>query len=118
MAHTILIIDDERSVRKTISAFLEQEGYNVTTAEGIEAARTLIPGADLVISDIRMRDGNGIKFIEELKEQGFEKPVLLMSGASNFAESERAIQLTEHPVIPKPVVFAGLLKLVKKVLRE
>ena len=68
------IIDDEKSVRRTLSRFLEREGYNVMTAGGVEEARGLISGADLVLSDIRMGDGkNGIEFLEELKNQGFER---------------------------------------------
>lgn len=118
MAQTILIIDDEKSVRRTLSRFLEREGYNAITAEGVEEARGLISGADLVFSDIRLGDGNGLEFTEKLKNQGFEKPVFLMSGIFNFDESERAIRLTGHPVIPKPVEFAALSEFIKKVLRE
>jgi len=118
MAQTILIIDDEKSVRRTLSRFLEREGYEVITANGVEEARGLISGADLVLSDIRLGDGNGLNFLEELKTQGFEKPVFLMSGIFDFKESERAIQLTGQPVIPKPVDFGGLLKFVRKVLQE
>jgi len=119
VAKTILIIDDEKSVRRTLSRFLEREGYEVKTANGVEEARGLISGADLVLSDIRMGDGiNGLEYLEELKAQGFETPIFLMSGIFDFAESERAIQLTGHPVIPKPVEFAALSEFIKKVLQK
>jgi len=116
MAKTILIIDDEKSVRKTLSRFLEREGYNVTTAEGVEEARGLIAEADLVMSDIRLGDGNGIEFLDELRCQGFDKPVLLMSGFLIDTEIEKAIELTGFPVIQKPTSFEEIFRIVEGIL--
>ncbi len=113
---TILIVDDEKSVRKTLSLLLEREGYDAVAAEGIEAARGLVSGADLVLLDIRLDDGNGLDFLEELNEQGFDKPVFLMSGMFNLSEWGRAVKLTGRPVINKPVESAGLMKLIAKTL--
>lgn len=116
MVKTILIIDDEKSVRKTLSIFFTSEGYEVITAADLKTARNFILDSDIVLLDIRLPDGNGIYFLRELKAQGIDKPVLLMSCMTNSSENEMALDLTGQPVIEKPAEFQEVLKIVEKTL--
>ena len=105
MAALILVIDDEQSICFAFRRYFEQRGHEVAVAatgqEGLARYRQWHP--DVVFLDIRLGDGNGIKFLEELRSRGVDKPVLLMSGLSFEAEDKKAIELTGHPVLRKPI---------------
>lgn len=117
MAKKILIIDDEKSVRKTLSIFFTSEGYEVITAADLEKARELIHEADLVLLDIRLGDGNnGIEFLEEIRRQGNDNSFLVMSGMQIGSEMVKALDLTGFPIIQKPISFGEILKIVKEII--
>lgn len=116
MSRTILIVDDEKSVLEFLSRLFRLKGFEVLSAESVEEARKLISECDLVLSDIRIGGDNGIEFLEELRSQGFDKSALLMSGMMIEAESERAIELTGHSVIPKPTNFKEVLEIVERII--
>ena len=82
MSRTILIIDDEASIRQSLSGALSDEGYKVMSApnaaQGIELLRKNNP--DVVLMDIWMPDMDGLTALNEIKTQGFETPVIMMSG--------------------------------------
>lgn len=118
MAKTILIIDDVQDILSLLSRLFKSKGFNVITALSIAEARNFVPESDIVLSDIRLRDENGIEFLEEIRKQEIDKPFLMMSGLFSETEGEKALELTGYPVIQKPPHPDELLRIVNEVIAE
>jgi two-component system, NtrC family, nitrogen regulation response regulator NtrX len=93
--YNILLIDDEESIRNTLSAVLRDEGYKVTTApEGETGIKEVTAGnTDLVLLDIWMPGMDGIEVLKKIKEKWPEIPVVMISGHGNV---ETAVSATKH----------------------
>lgn len=87
----ILVVDDERSMREFLAIMLTREGYEVVAADGGTQALAALRQrpCDLLISDIRMPDGDGIGVLREAKHLQPDLPGILMTG---FASTETAIE--------------------------
>jgi len=118
MAKTILIIDDEESIRNLLVRFFTMKGLRVITAGSVEEARGLVDESNLVLSDIRIGDENGLIFLEEIRGVGVVKPFLFMSGMQIDYEYEKAIELTGYPVLFKPDITRVVFEIVERVLEE
>ncbi len=83
---TILIIDDEKSIRKTLTEILTYEGYNIDEAsDGEEGLKKFKEKTfDLVLCDIKMPKLDGIEFLEKAKEINSDVPVIIISGHGNI----------------------------------
>ncbi|MBF8250907.1 MAG: sigma-54-dependent transcriptional response regulator [Deltaproteobacteria bacterium] len=82
MARTILIIDDEESIRTSLKGALEDEGFDVITAEDGESGitRTSEELPDLILLDIWMPGIDGIETLNRLKRLYPKLPIVIMSG--------------------------------------
>ncbi len=113
---TILVVDDERDMRKFMSAILTAEGYTVLTAEdglqALEMIRTKRP--DLVISDVMMENLNGFMLLENLREDPAttNTPVILVTGAAQNAGAWQADTNVDY--LMKPVSAKELIGAIKK----
>ena len=99
----ILVVDDEKSMREFLEIMLSQEGYDVTLAEsGRKACQILDKHAfDLVVTDIRMKDVDGIEVLKSKAVQPGTRVVLI----SAFATAETAVEAMKegaYDYIPKP----------------
>jgi YesN/AraC family two-component response regulator len=108
---TILIVDDEESIRVTISRALKD--YNVIEAANGEEGMQKIQehAVDLVISDLYMPDFDGFQLLEALRNENSNIPVV---GISGFVDSERAKSLGFDAFLIKPFVFADLLSTISE----
>src|ERR1035437_9336526 len=115
MRRTILIIDDEASIRQSLSGALSDEGYQVMSApnaaQGIEIIRKNHP--DVVLMDIWMPDVDGLTALNEIKQQGFETPVIMMSGHGTIKTAVKATKLGAFDFVEKPVELDRILVLVR-----
>ena len=77
---TILVVDDELSMREFLKILLEKEGYEVATASEASSAIDLIDSKDfdLVISDIKMPGMGGLSLLEKIKEINSALPVIMI----------------------------------------
>ncbi len=107
----ILVIDDERSIRNTLKDILEYEKYQVDLAEtgtvGLEKVKT--GEYDVVLCDIKMPGMDGIEVLEKLGEQGFDVPVVMISGHGNIDTAVEAIKKGAFDFIEKPLDLNRLL---------
>ncbi len=111
---SILIVDDEESLRMTFKMFLDKEGYgSVTTAATFEEAMELVDRNtyDLIISDIVMEGASGIDLLRHVKEQGMECPVVMVTGYPNIESAADAVRLGAFDYLAKPVKKADLLRI-------
>jgi DNA-binding NtrC family response regulator len=101
---SILIIDDERAIRKTLSEILGYEGYIIDEAsdgeEGLNKFR--VKNYDLVLCDIKMPKIDGIEFLEKAKEINPEVPVIIISGHGNIETAVEAVKKGAYDYISKP----------------
>ena len=82
----ILIVDDEEGIRESLSGILEDEGYDILTADsGEEAVRILRETSpDLIFLDIWLTGMDGIKTLQEIKAMKPDVPVIMISGARQY----------------------------------
>ncbi|MGN6248778.1 MAG: sigma-54-dependent transcriptional regulator [Ginsengibacter sp.] len=101
---SILIIDDEKAIRKTLSEILGYEGYKIDEAsdgeEGLNKFR--VKSYDLVLCDIKMPKIDGIEFLEKAKEINPEVPVIIISGHGNIETAVEAVKKGAYDYISKP----------------
>ena len=79
---TILIVDDEKNYLTILSAVLEEEGFEVLTALGGQEALEIYKTSDLdlVVTDMKMPEMDGIELLENIKQLDPDLPVMMMSG--------------------------------------
>src|SRR3954468_24297761 len=108
---TILIIDDERSIRKTLTEILTYEGYKIEeAADGEEGLKKFKEkNYDLVLCDIKMPKVDGIEFLERAKEINSDVPVIIISGHGNIETAVDAVKKGAFDYISKPPDLNRLL---------
>ena len=115
----ILVIDDERAIRNTLKDILEFEGYSVTTAnDGKEGlALALKEPYDLIFSDVKMPELDGLEFLGALNDQLSLLPsVVMISGHGNIETAVEAIKKGAFDFIEKPLDLNRLLVTTKNAL--
>src|SRR5664279_4204325 len=97
---SILIIDDEKSIRKTLNEILSFEGYKIEeAADGEEGLKKFKEkNFDIVLCDIKMPKLDGIEFLEKAREINDEVPIIIISGHGNI-ETAVAVSYT-HLTLP------------------
>jgi two-component system response regulator (stage 0 sporulation protein F) len=83
---TILVVDDEAGIRDAIEESLQLYGFKTYSASGGHAAFKIVRSQkiDLVISDLKMPEGNGIELLREIKSFSKDIPVVFISGFSDY----------------------------------
>ena len=107
----ILIIDDERSIRKTLTEILTYEGYKVDEAgdgeDGLKKFRD--KGYDAVLCDIKMPKVDGLEFLEKAAEIDPDVPVIMISGHGTIETAVEAVKKGAYDYIAKPPDLNRLL---------
>ena len=114
----ILIIDDERSIRNTMKDILEFEKHKIVLAEnGREGLEVAVSQAfDLIFSDIKMPEMDGIELLQHLKEKEVDAPVVMISGHGSIETAVECIKKGAFDFIEKPVDLNRLLITVRNAL--
>ena len=101
---SILIIDDEKSIRKTLTEILSYEGYKIDeAADGEEGLKKFKEkNFDIVLCDIKMPKLDGIEFLEKAKEINDEVPIIIISGHGNIETAVEAVKKGAYDYISKP----------------
>ena len=113
----ILLIDDERAIRRALREILEFENCQVQEAEsGVQALQLLEQSSfDLIFSDIKMPHMDGIELLEQIKKKNLETPVVMISGHGNVETAVGAIKLGAFDFIEKPLDLNRILVLLRQV---
>jgi len=100
----ILIVDDEEGMRRLLSRVLTRAGYETTTvAHGAEALRQVARERfDLVVTDIKMPEMDGLQLLEELKEFEPSLPIIVMTAYGTVENAVQALRLGAYDYIAKP----------------
>lgn len=125
MVKTILIIDDDRMVVKTLEKLLQMEGYRVLPAESGKAALTVIKSeqVDLIISDIKMPEMNGVETIKAINEcfaknNKQKPPFIFITGFAESDTNESAKNIKPADLLYKPFDKDAFLKSIETALKQ
>ena len=118
---SILLVEDEPSLRRLIGRWLSRAGFDVTCAENGLVAWQLITRMqldtktrfDVVLSDIRMPLMSGLELLKKLRAHAPHIPVILMSGSGEIGSKEQAQQSGAFDFQPKPIGLRGLEQAVR-----
>lgn len=112
---SILIVDDETAFADALATILKERGLLVKVANDGAAAKNIIAleDFDLIISDIRMPNLNGIELLHYVK-QNKKIPVALMTGFSEITEAKEAFEMGAAAFLPKPFKRDELLEVIEK----
>jgi two-component system, NtrC family, nitrogen regulation response regulator NtrX len=107
----ILIIDDEKAIRKTLSEILSYEGYKIDEAgDGEEGFRKFREKEyDVILCDIKMPKMDGIEFLEKAKEANPDLPIIMISGHGTIETAVEAVKKGAYDYISKPPDLNRLL---------
>ncbi|NBB74620.1 MAG: response regulator [Bacteroidetes bacterium] len=118
MAASILVVDDEASIRRTLREILEYEDYAVDEAENGEQALAALRSSsyDLVILDVKMPEPDGMDVLEVMAAEMPEVPALMISGHGTIETAVEATKLGAFDFIEKPPDLNRLLVTVRNAL--
>lgn len=115
----ILIVDDEESIRRSLSGVLQDEGYSVLLAGNGEQALEVLRGQaiSLVLLDIWMPGMDGIETLKKIKEVQPDVPVVMISGHATIATAMAATKLGALDFIEKPLDLYSTVHTIKMALQ-
>ncbi len=115
---SVLIIDDEQSIRRSLGEILSYEKYATTVAEDAIKGLELFKDNDynVVLCDIKMPKVDGIEALQKMQELKPDIPVIMLSGHGNIDTAVEAIKLGAFDFIEKPVDLNRLLITLKNAL--
>src|ERR1700691_5982781 len=117
---TILVIDDDQSLRDTLGFMLEREGFQAVLAEdgraGFECAITLKPR--LILVDLRMPRLSGTEVCKQLRARGMKTPLIVLSAASAELDKVQLLDIGADDYLVKPFGVRELLARIRAVLRR
>jgi DNA-binding NtrC family response regulator len=123
VASTVLVVDDEPNIRRTLHLVLSGVGYRVleagTSAEALAILSQAAQPVDLVILDIKLPDGSGLDTLRSLRADhaAHELPVIVISGHASVEDAVRAIQLGATDFFEKPLNRERVLVSVENCIR-
>ena len=121
-AKTVLVVDDERNIRRTLQLVLEGDGYRVLTAESATAALAILASpdspVDLAILDVKLPDLSGLELLERIRKDDAtrELPIVVISGHATVNDAVHAVKLGASDFFEKPLARERILVSVRNVL--
>jgi len=125
MSSKILVIDDDAAFCVMLKTFLQKKGYDVVNAFTGEQAREELKNTvfDVVLTDIRLPDGDGLKILKHIKENSLDARVILMTGYTDIktavnAMKQGAFDYVGKPINPEEILHIIGLALNRKPIKE
>jgi signal transduction histidine kinase len=100
----VLVVDDEESVVVTIKAILQLDGYNVATTTSGAQARAMVREVeyDLVLTDLRLEDGDGLDVLKAVRESYPETVTIMLTGYASLESAIQALRAGAYDYLVKP----------------
>lgn len=115
--YNILIVDDEQSQRIILSGFLKQKGYNLFEASSGNEALKIIDNnlIDIVLSDYKMPEMNGIELLKKIKERNPEIAVVIITAFGTIEDAVKAMKEGAFDYLTKPVELDELEFIISRI---
>lgn len=116
----ILVVDDEKGMRDFLLIMLQKDGYEVVSAENGAEALSLLQREifDLVISDVKMPDTNGIDLLRAIKDLSAETVVIMITAYGTTESAVEAMKLGAYDYITKPFKVDEIRLIIQKALEK
>lgn len=114
---TILIVEDDDTLRKNISFALEEAGYSTVSAANLAQADKAAKGCDLILLDVLLPDGNGMSFCKKFREH-CDTPIIFLTSCDDEADVVNGLDCGADDYIRKPFRLRELLSRIKANLRR
>lgn len=120
MSSKILVIDDDTSFCVMLKTFLQKKGYDVTNAFTAKEAEEAIKNEsfDVVLTDIRLPDSDGIHILKFIKETSFKTQVILMTGYTDIKTAVSAMKMGAYDYVGKPINPDEILHTIEQSLKK
>lgn len=120
MMKSILIIEDDITFGMMLKTWLGKKGFEASSVSNIARAQKHIEGqkVDLILSDLRLPDHDGIDLLKWMNEKGIDIPLIIMTGYADIQSAVQAMKLGARDYIAKPVNPEELLKKMSEALSE
>jgi DNA-binding NtrC family response regulator len=116
----ILIVDDEPLVRHSLSELLTLSGYTVSATSNSKEALNVLKDytTDIVISDIKMPEMDGINLLKQIKKNHPNTPVILITGYGNIENAVEAMREGAYDYITKPIVDTEIKIVIERLVKQ
>ncbi|MGN1033707.1 MAG: response regulator transcription factor, partial [Intestinibacter sp.] len=116
----ILVIEDNKNMRKLICATLKQHGYSTFEAEDGEVGLDVLDTThiDLIICDIMMPNMDGYEFTETLREGHCEIPIIIVTAKEQLEDKKKGFSIGADDYMVKPIDFEELILRIGAILRR
>ncbi|MDR0966595.1 MAG: response regulator [Myxococcales bacterium] len=115
----ILIVDDDASVREVLSVLLSEEGYRCICAPDAPTALALLPqGIQLVISDLKMPEHDGIWLLDRAHEQCPDVPIIMLTGYGDTDSAVSCLRRGAADYLIKPPKLLELVRAIERALAK
>lgn len=117
---TILVVEDDRIYARTTANWLVKNGIDARYVLSVETAKEFLSGyeVDLVLSDFRLGDCNGVELLEWMKAHGYHMPFLIMTGYGDIPGAVEAVKKGADNYLPKPVQTEKVLDVIRELLER
>jgi DNA-binding NtrC family response regulator len=118
--HTILVVDDDVSLRRVVKMQLEEAGYDVVLAADGRQAQDLIKATHpkLVITDLRMPDSSGIDLLRYIRDEHLDTTVILITAFGTVETAVEAMKAGAYDYITKPIDYDALVLVVHRAMER
>jgi DNA-binding NtrC family response regulator len=112
----VLVVDDERFVRDSLTEMLRHAGFAVSSAASVAEARVLLTehAVHVVVSDLRMPKQDGLELLRDARRAGVKIPIVMITGVGTVAEAVAAMKEGAYDFLQKPVDPAALAHAVRR----
>ena len=117
---TVLIVEDDRVYARTTTNWLVKNGINARYVLSVDNAKEFLGNhdVDLVLSDYRLNNGNGMELLEWMNTHGYRIPFLIMTGYGDIPGAVEAVKKGAVDYLPKPVQTEKVLGIIRKALER
>ena len=116
----ILVVEDDKNLRKLITTYLQRNKYNTYEATNGEEALNVLDQSyiDLIVSDIMMPKMDGYKLIKSLREAKYDVPILIITAKSEIEDKKEGFLLGADDYMVKPIDIEEMLLRIQVLLRR
>lgn len=115
---TVLVLDDEKNIRKILSAMLKSQDYEAIPVANLGEAREAIQRSEIqvILSDLRLEREDGLSLLKWLREEGYSIPVVILTAHGSIDSAVDSMKQGAFDYLSKPFEKQDLLKVIEKAL--
>lgn len=117
---SVLIVDDEAGIRTALRMNFQRNGWDVETASGVDSAEQILGRREfhLVVSDMRMMDGDGLDVMNSVRKNSPETAVILLTAYGSVPDAVKAMRSGAFDYQTKPISFEQLEEAAERVMKQ